>query len=291
MIYERNIDVSYLDRIKACNNYTLKDFRPFYVGGVRVGHIKDNFAEQLQCWPTIFLVSPTAVHLALDLQSFEERTQKVSAVLKALIDKGVIPRWHGEEYPVTESSREQALFVIDRGAAPYLGVRAFGQHVNGFIKDKGRLKMWIGRRSRNRWSAPGKLDNMIAGGLPHGISLQENLAKECWEEAAIPADLFSQAIPVGYISYRAETLEGFKPDVMYCYDLELPPDFVPQCQDGEVEEFYLWPLEKVAALVRDTDAFKKNCNLVIIDFLIRRGFIAPEHPDYLEIIASLRVPP
>jgi 8-oxo-dGTP pyrophosphatase MutT (NUDIX family) len=132
---------------------------------------------------------------------------------------------------------------------------------------------------------------MIAGGLHHGISLSENLAKECGEEAAIPADLCSQAIPVGYISYRTETPEGFKPDVMYCYDLELPPDFVPQCQDGEVEEFYLWPLEKVAALVRDTDAFKKNCNLVIIDFLIRRGFISPGHPDYLEIIASLRVPP
>lgn len=283
--------MSYINRIKGCNNnYTLKDFQPFYVSGVRVGYIRNAFAEQLRYWPKVFQASPIGVSLASTLQSFEDRTQEVSTVLEALVEKGVIPRWHGEEYSVTALSREQALFVIDRGAAPYLGVRAFGQHVNGFVNDRGQLKMWVGQRSRNKWSEPRKLDNMVAGGLPHGISLQENIAKECWEEAAIPAGLFSQAIPVGYISYRMETPEGFKPDVMYCYDLELPPDFVPECQDGEVEEFYLWPIDKVATLVRDTETFKKNCNLVIIDFLVRRGFITPEHPEYFEIIAGLRVP-
>ncbi|MGR6034577.1 MAG: DUF4743 domain-containing protein [Candidatus Nitrosoglobus sp.] len=282
--------MSYLSHIKDCNNYLLKNFRPFYVDGIKVGYLKHPFAEKLRCWPTVFQVSPTAVYLASDLRSFEDRTQAVRAILEVLVERGVIPRWHGEDYPVTVLSREKALFTIDRGAAPYLGVRAFGQHLNGFVNDRGQLKMWIGRRSLSKWSDPGKLDNMIAGGLPHGVLLSENLVKECWEEAAIPADLCSQAVPVGYISYRMETPEGLKPDVMYCYDLELPLDFIPQCQDGEVEEFYLWPVDKVAALVRDTDAFKKNCNLVIIDFLIRRGFIAPEHPDYLGIIANLRVP-
>ncbi|QBQ56072.1 DUF4743 domain-containing protein [Nitrosococcus wardiae] len=282
--------MSYLDHIRNCNCYILKNFRPFYVDGLQVGHIKSAFAEKLRDWPAIFRVSPTAVHLVPDLQSFEERTQEVRAVLEALVEEKIIPRWHGEEYAVTTSSREKALFVIDRGSAPYLGVRAFGQHLNGCVNQGGQLKMWIGRRSRNRWSAPGKLDNLVAGGVPHGVPLQENLAKECWEEAAIPVEVASQAVPVGYISYRFETQEGFKPDVMYCYDLELPPDFVPQCQDGEVEEFYLWPVEEVAALVQETESFKRNCNLVIIDFLIRRGFITPEHPDYLEIVAGLRVP-
>lgn len=283
--------MSYLDRIKNCNHYSLKNFRPFYVEGITAGYLKHAFAEKLRCWPAVFQISPTAVYLSPYLQSFEVRTQEVRAVLRALVAEEAIPRWHGEEYPVTTPSREQALFAIDRGAAPYLGVRAFGQHLNGFVNDQGQLKMWIGRRSRHKWSDPGKLDNMVAGGLPHGISLQENLAKECWEEAAIPPELLSRAIPVGCISYRMETPAGFKPDVMYCYDLELPADFVPQCQDGEMEEFYLWPIDKVAALVRDTEAFKKNCNLVIIDFLIRRGLITPQYPDYLKIIANLRVAP
>ncbi|WP_096527079.1 DUF4743 domain-containing protein [Candidatus Nitrosoglobus terrae] len=282
--------MSYLSHIKDCNNCQLANFRPFYVDGIRVGHLKHDFAERLKSWPTVFQVSPQAVRLDPHLCSLAARTQAMRTVVEILVEQGVIPHWHGESYPVTGTSKAQVLFTLDRGAASYFGVRAFGQHLNGVVNDNGQLKMWIGRRSRSKWSDSGKLDNMIAGGLPYGISLSENLIKEGWEEAAIPPDLCAQAIPVGYISYCMETPLGLKPDIMYCYDLELPADVIPQCQDGEVEEFYLWPVEKVAALVQDTEEFKKNCNLVIIDFLIRRGFIPPDHPDYLEMVAGLRVP-
>ena len=37
-----------------------------------------------------------------------------------------------------------------------------------------------------------------------------------------------------------------------------------------------------------TDRFKFNVAFVIIDFLIRHGFIGPEDPAYLEIVRSLR---
>jgi hypothetical protein len=33
-------------------------------------------------------------------------------------------------------------------------------------------------------------------------------------------------------------------------DIELPPDFKPVPQDGEVEEFYLMPIDKVAHIVQ-----------------------------------------
>ena len=65
--------------------------------------------------------------------------------------------------------------------------------------------------------------------------------------------------------------------MLYNFDLELPADFVPVNADGEVEEFYLWPVEQVMDMVRDGDEFKFNCSLVVIDFLIRHGFIPPEH--------------
>jgi hypothetical protein len=42
--------------------------------------------------------------------------------------------------------------------------------------------------------------------------------------------------------------------------------------------------------VRDSDAFKLNCNLVIIDFLIRHGLLPQEDPDYLPILQGLRSP-
>ena len=61
-----------------------------------------------------------------------------------------------------------------------------------------------------------------------------------------------------------------------------------ELQDGEVESFTLLPLAEVAALVAETDEFKDNCNLVIIDFLIRHGYIVPEQPGYLALLAGMR---
>jgi hypothetical protein len=83
---------------------------------------------------------------------------------------------------------------------------------------------------------------------------------------------------------------GFRRDVLYCYDLELPEGFVPVNTDGEVSEFMLLPLDEVAAIVRDTDQFKLNCNLVIIDFLIRHGWLAPQSEEYLALVLGLRRP-
>jgi 8-oxo-dGTP pyrophosphatase MutT (NUDIX family) len=113
------------------------------------------------------------------------------------------------------------------------------------------------------------------------------LVKECGEEASIPAAWARLATSVGAITYCAETPEGLRPDVQFCYDLELPEEFVPACRDGEIEKFELIPIEQVAEIVRDTQRFKFNCNLVIIDFLVRQGLLGPEDPDYVAIVQGL----
>ena len=150
--------------------------------------------------------------------------------------------------------------------------------------------MWIGKRAQDRGICPGQLDQLVAGGLPYGISLDENLRKECYEEAGIDEELASCAVPVGLVRYRKMTERGGKEDVLYVYDLELPADFMPRNTDGEVEEFRLLPIEEVARIVRETDDFKLNCNLVIIDFLIRHGLLPPDHEDYLSLVSGLRCP-
>ena len=75
---------------------------------------------------------------------------------------------------------------------------------------------------------------------------------------------------------------------MFCFDLRLPDNFVPVNRDGEVANFYRWPVQQVAEIIDNGFEFKFNCNLVIIDFLIRRGFILPDHPQYIELIKGLR---
>jgi thiamine pyrophosphokinase len=64
-------------------------------------------------------------------------------------------------------------------------------------------------------------------------------------------------------------------DTLHVFDLDLPEGFVPTPNDDEVERFELWPIAQVFAAVRDTDAFKFNVNLVLIDLFLREGLIPP----------------
>ncbi|KAI9191116.1 hypothetical protein LWI28_003851 [Acer negundo] len=124
--------------------------------------------------------------------------------------------------------------------------------------------------------------------MPHGIACGEHLIKECEEEAGIPRSLSSRAVPVGAVSYMDIDGYGYKRDVLFCYDLKLPEDFVPKNQDGEVEGFQLIPVTQAANVIRRTEFYKPNCSLVIIDFLFRHGYICPEYYGYLDLLQSLR---
>lgn len=67
----------------------------------------------------------------------------------------------------------------------------------------------------------------------------------------------------------------------------MPKDFTPTPRDGEVECFYLWPLEKVKETILNNE-WKRNCALVAIEFMIRHSFITPdEESDYININYSL----
>ncbi|MEQ8195741.1 MAG: DUF4743 domain-containing protein, partial [Rhodospirillales bacterium] len=143
-------------------------------------------------------------------------------------------------------------------------------------------------RAHGKPIEPGKLDQLVAGGQPANLSVADNLVKECEEEAQIPAVLAAQAKPVSAITYRMERPEGLRCDVLYVYDLMLEPEFEPVNADGEVHAFYLWPIDKVAGIVRETDDFKFNCSLVVIDFLIRHGYLTPDHPEYVDCVLGLR---
>jgi 8-oxo-dGTP pyrophosphatase MutT (NUDIX family) len=279
--------MSFLDHIEACNSARLKEFLPLRIDEIRVGWLRPEFAQELRAFPKIFQVEQDQSRLHPDHSGFELRTRLLDETVHALMDRGVIGHYLDEPYPVTPSSREQALCLLDRGSVAHFGVRAFGQHLNGFVRKPDGLYLWVAKRAADRRLAPGKLDNLVAGGLPYTISPAENLIKECQEEAGMDEGLAVQARPVGAISYVAESPNGVKPDLMYCYDLELPEDFVPVNTDGEVESFRLMPVEEVAEIVRTSDDFKQNCNLVIIDFLVRHGFIRPEDPDYERLITGL----
>ncbi|KAK1265204.1 hypothetical protein QJS04_geneDACA023824 [Acorus gramineus] len=220
------------------------------------------------------------------LRTPQDRTEAIGGVIRCL--GGLIPGIRNELYPVISSFGMPIFFSLERAAAPYFGIKAYGVHMNGYVDRNGEKFLWIGKRSDSKPTFPGMLDHLVAGGLPHGITCYDNLLKECEEEAGIPSSISHTAIPVGAVSYMDIDGYRYKRDVLFCYDLRLPEGFVPVNQDGEVDSFKLIPVAQVANIIRRTEFFKPNCALVIIDFLFRHGCISPDSRGYLELLQSLR---
>jgi hypothetical protein len=280
--------LSFLDHLSICNVRDMSRFRPFVVAGEEVGWIKEPFLTALAEFPKLFRIDGRKVELDPKLATPDARTNAVEPALRKLAARGLIRAWRDEPYPVVSAWGLPSLMRLERAAAQHFGIRAFGVHLNGYVRDGAQLSMWIGKRALDKPNYPGMLDNMVAGGQPAGLTLIDNLVKEAHEEANIPEALARRAVSVGAISYTLETEEGLRPDTLFVYDLELAPDFTPRNLDGEIAQFMLWPIERVAGIVRNSFEFKFNCNLVVIGFLLRHGLIAPDHPDYRALVDGLK---
>jgi 8-oxo-dGTP pyrophosphatase MutT (NUDIX family) len=257
---------SLIRHIRACNNAVLPGHRvPVRVDGEQVGWMLPALAEQ-----AVALGARRAgagVDIAAD---------QLAPLTRALADRGAFP-WRAEAFDVRARPGGEVLGQIDRGALPKFGVQAMGVHVNGLVGDR----VWVARRAADKLLDPGKLDHLVAGGVPAGFTPEQTLLKEAEEEAGLPPALTEAAQPVGRIVYAMERGEGLRRDLLYCYDLELAPDFRPEPRDGEVEAFKLWDLERVLETLRRTDDFKFNVSLVLIDLLIRRGLVGGEEGETL----------
>ena len=209
----------------------------------------------------------TAEKVTLPLELLPKLNQFVAAL-------GIPLR--NENFDMRETFDGDVLGVLDRGALPSFGVIGVGVHLNGLVHRDDGWHVWVGKRAADKKLDPGKLDNLVAGGVPAGFTLFETLLKEGEEEASLPAALALNARQVVRFSYNMEREEGLRRDVIYAYDLELPADFRPDPADGEVEHFELWPLSRVLHVLATTDDFKFNVALVMIDLLIRFGLIQGE---------------
>jgi 8-oxo-dGTP pyrophosphatase MutT (NUDIX family) len=260
----KTMDDGYLRHVRNCNNAVLPGERlVFRIGGAQVGWVKPAFAARLAAFPEIS-GGDDGVTLA--------DGAALPVIAQRLSNEGCY-RWRREEFDIRAEPDGPVLARLDRGALPSFGVMAVGVHLNGLVRRSDGLHVWVARRAANKQLDPSKLDHVVAGGVPAGLTPAETLVKEAEEEAAIPASLASLAVPVSTITYAMERPEGLRRDLLFCYDLEVPAEFQPQATDGEVEAFELWPIARVMQTVRDTDEFKFNVNLVLIDLFRRQGLI------------------
>ncbi len=279
--------MSFLDRIHACTAFNPDRYLPFQIDDAVVGFVTPELAARLAAFADVFVVNAGSVNLATALITPAVRTAAVDRVLRALSQQGVVNGWRDELYPVAAHPSAPPLLLIERAAVPLFGTYGSGIHVNGFVGRGADMQMWVGRRSLDKPTAPGKLDQIVAGGKSADHTIWETLLKESEEEASILPEIAALARPVGAISYCTERSKGLRRDVLYTFDIELPEDFIPRNSDGEISEFYLWPISRVMETVRNTDDFEFKCALVVVDFLIRHGFVNHSEPDYLDVVKGL----
>ena len=264
--------MSFLQRIKDCNTYNESNFLKFFINTCHIGFIKKKNLKIIKKFPDFFFIGKSKVYLKKEINNFKKRTQVFNKVFNFLVKEKLISSKHREYFSVFKSVKSKPLLKVQRLLGPFFGFQFFGVHLNGYLKKNKKYFMWIGKRSK-KGNFPNDFDQVAAGGLPFNIDVKKNLIKESREEANINKKLVLKSKYQGTISYRVETNLGLSRYILYCYNLELPNDFIPKNNDGEIVDFYLWPIKKILKIIKETRKFKFDCALVIILFALNLKII------------------
>ena len=273
----------------ACTFDPADSLLPFTVDSVLAGWMKRSFAERLEQWPEYFAVRPRGVGMLGHFETPEHRSAAIAEVVESLAAETVITGWRGELVTACETFYSRPLFHIERAATRHFGLTVYASHLNGLTVRNGEPHMWIARRADTKAIDPGMLDNLAAGRVARGMTPNETLIKESREEAGINAELARTAKGAGAVRCKRAVDEGLHNEIIFVHDIVLPESFSPANQDGEVAEFTSVPIaELLRRLETEPGDFTVDAALVILDCLIRRGFIGSDRDDYLDLIHALR---
>jgi 8-oxo-dGTP pyrophosphatase MutT (NUDIX family) len=262
--------------------------RPLIVDGVALGWLDDERAERLSRFDTVFRVDNEQIVFAAALRDCEERSAALVEVTHTLRGEDEFPAWRGELYAAASTFGAPAAFRIERGAARWFGIRTWAVHVNGVIGEGDESELWFARRSPDKGIDPGRLDNLVGGGIPAGARVAATLIKEAWEESGIAPDVARRARPRGAVHVRRELTDGLERETIFVHDLALSRRFVPANQDGEVVEFRrvdIYEAARLISLERDPDEVTIDASVVALDFLLRNSNISSDAANYLALEA------
>ncbi len=260
---------------------------PFYVREHAVGWVTPSFADMLRRWPHVFEVSGSYVRLAAKPDTAAGRSEAMAEVVRELEKDGVIRGWRDEQVSISYHYATPELFRVERAASRHFGFVAYAAHLNGFTREGGLVHAWVSRRSPSKAIDAGRLDNLVGGRISAGMSVDETIRKEAWEEAGIPPALLRDLSCIGAVRVEYSVPEGLHREVLFVHDLWLPNDFKPVNQDGEVSEIVRMPVEEVLENLLNGE-FTLDAGAVMIDGLLRLGAVPPEDPQYLDLLRLLK---
>jgi 8-oxo-dGTP pyrophosphatase MutT (NUDIX family) len=257
--------------IDAARRFDAPRHLPFTIDAVQVGWIRRRDVALLASWPDVFECDAAQVRLAPHFDTLELRSAALASVIGALAAQGHIVGWRDETYAIRNSFDAPPLALIERAAARFFGTTTYAAHVNGLVvrADQPPL-VWIARRSLDKPTDPGMLDNLVGGGIGWGYTVREALLKECWEESGIPPEVAQGARAGGTLHVLQELPEGTQAEQLFVFDLELGEDFTPRNQDGEVSEHRLARVDEVRTWLA-SGQMTVDASLAMLDALLRAG--------------------
>jgi 8-oxo-dGTP pyrophosphatase MutT (NUDIX family) len=237
----------------------------------RVGSVRRDHLPALRAWPQWLAVADDSVTLQA---APPLRYAALAEMNLRLREAGHILAWRDEVYPLHDPASGRLLATFERAASRFWGTLTFGAHCNGYLADaQGRpTHLWIARRSFSKPTDPGRLDNLVGGGVPHGQTPAQTLLREAWEEAGLQPALL-QALAAGrVVALHRDIAEGVQQEHLHVFDLALPADFEPCNQDGEVAEWHRLPVAQALAQAAG-DTMTVDASLATLDFALRHGLI------------------
>lgn len=210
------------------------------------------------------------------------RSPILQAWAEALRAAGVLVNWRDE---AMQLDHDDGIFLtLERAAFRTLGLRTPSVHMNGWVASPDGARLWVARRSAHKFVDPGRLDNLVGGGLAAGESLVTGLAREAWEEAGLR---FRRVPPVAdwlHIHRRIE--EGVQEERIAVHDAWLPAHFRACNQDGEVADASLMPLPEVLPLLL-AGRFTWDAGLVVLSGLLRQRHFGSDSRRIADTLVTL----
>ncbi|MEK8034391.1 DUF4743 domain-containing protein [Ideonella sp. DXS29W] len=251
----------------------------FYVEGRRAGSIAADEARALAAWPHWF--QPVDHGAWTMTVSPQQRPAVFAEVNAALRERGSIRAWRDEPFALWNEDGAMVA-VIERASSRWWGAQTLGAHINGYVAgDDGRpAGLWIARRAWNKPTDPGRLDNLVGSGVPHGQSPRQAVCREAWEEAGLQMPELQGLTAGRVIELACDIPEGWQHEWLYAYDLALPAGRVPQNQDGEVAEHRLLPIADALQCAAGGD-MTTDAALATLDFALRHQLLPAEEAQRL----------
>jgi 8-oxo-dGTP pyrophosphatase MutT (NUDIX family) len=267
---------------RACDGPARIPFVLMEEGGPVLGSVAIAHLDALRAWPDAFELlasaggAPRALALRLPAPARDARLAQIHARLHA---DGLIVAWRDEPYPLRDRDGGEHG-TIERAASRFWGTLTLGAHCNGYVADDaGRpTHLWIARRSWTKPTDPGRLDNLIGGGVPLGQTPREAVIREGWEEAGLEPAQMAGLVTGGLVDLECDIPEGRQHERLHVFDLALPADLVPRNLDGEVAEHRLMPVAEAYARAAAGE-LTTDAALATLDFAVRHSRIEPNAPD------------